>query len=65
MVTVAQMAVISIMAGLVAGGFVWFGWDLAANLHAVWQRKKANRTPKTGQSDTGEGDGLPPGRLPM
>lgn len=42
MITWPQLIVIPVMTGLVAGGAVWFGWDLAENLaHRLKMRHKA------------------------
>jgi hypothetical protein len=39
----ARMMVISLMVGVVAAGFVWFGFDLVQNLRVVIGRVSAKR----------------------
>ena len=42
----APIVVISVLVGLVAGGFSWFVWELAQNLRAMFRaRAPRNTTP--------------------
>lgn len=34
---------ISLLAGIVAAGFVWFLWDVAEKLQDVWEKRRARR----------------------
>lgn len=61
-----RMMVISLMLGLVAAGFVWFGSDLLQNLRAAAARKAAKPEappapaepkPKKGRAGASKGKG--------
>ena len=38
----ARMIALSLFAGFVAGGFVWYGWALARNLSAIRKNRTAD-----------------------
>ena len=42
--TLATMIIISVLVGLVAGGFSWFGWELVQNLRAMLRGRAARKT---------------------
>lgn len=59
-----RMIVLSLMVGMVAAGFTWFGWGLVANIRAAAASRAAQRKAQPAAENAQEQEKERPDRSP-